>query len=154
MIRSADAADAEGILDCLRVAFEPYRESYTPLAFADTVLSAETIGQRLAEMTVLVAVDTRGAIVGTIGWSLVSADEGHIRGMAVRPDHLGKGVAQRLLDTVESALRRQGCIRITLDTTRPLERAIRFYEHNSYRSTGVVRDFYGMPLLEYVKTLR
>jgi GNAT superfamily N-acetyltransferase len=154
MIRSAGAADAAGILECLRLAFEPYRESYTPPAFADTVLSSETIEPRLAEMAVLVAVDAQGAIVGTVGWSLVSVDEGHIRGMAVRPDHLGKGVAQRLLETVECALRRHGCVRVTLDTTRPLTRAIHFYECNGYRSTGVVRDFFGMPIVEYAKALR
>jgi len=42
---------------------------------------------------------------------------------------------------------------VTLDTTRPLERAIRFYERCGYRATGVVRDFFGMPLFEYAKDL-
>ena len=42
---------------------------------------------------------------------------------------------------------------MTLDTTRPLECAIRFYERCGYRATGVVRDFFGMPLFEYAKDL-
>jgi len=33
-VRRAGPEDAEGILDCLRTAFEPYRQSYTPSAFA------------------------------------------------------------------------------------------------------------------------
>src|SRR6266542_73598 len=53
-IRKAGESDAAGILECLRSSFEPYRESYTPGGFADTVLSAETIGRRLAEMSVFV----------------------------------------------------------------------------------------------------
>jgi GNAT superfamily N-acetyltransferase len=153
-IRRAGLQDAEGILDCLRAAFEPYRESYTPPAFADTVLSAETIRQRMADMSLFVAVGPTGEIVGTVGGKVAGADEGHIRGMAVRPDHLGVGTGQGLLEAVETELRRRGCSRISLDTTEPLGRAVRFYERNGYRPSGVVRDFFGMRLLEYVKTLR
>lgn len=43
--------------------------------------------------------------------------------------------------------------RLTLDTTRPLERAIAFYERRGYRPTGIVGDFYGMELIEYEKML-
>lgn len=42
-IRKAVSGDESGILDCLRMAFEPYRSDYTPEAFRDTVLSPETI---------------------------------------------------------------------------------------------------------------
>jgi ribosomal protein S18 acetylase RimI-like enzyme len=42
---------------------------------------------------------------------------------------------------------------VTLDTTRPLQRAIRFYERHGYRQTGRVSDFYGMELIEYAKEL-
>src|SRR5262249_16302573 len=50
-------------------------------------------------------------------------------------------------------LRAGGCVRITLDTTAPLERAVAFYERNGFARTGRVRDFFGMPLHEYGKTL-
>jgi len=50
-------------------------------------------------------------------------------------------------------LRLSGCVRITLDTTEPLERAMRFYEKNGYRRSGRVSDFFEMPLIEYQKTL-
>ena len=66
-IRKATPDDAPGILECLRLAFEPYRESYTPLAFEDTVLSPSTIRHRLAGMSVFVAVSRSGEIAGTIG---------------------------------------------------------------------------------------
>lgn len=150
-IRRATAADAEGILDCLLAAFEPYRAQYTPAAFRDTVLSRETIHARLAAMTVLVAAE-HDAIVGTLAYSL-EGEEGHLRGMAVRPDRQGSDVAASLLSRAEADLRRRGCARITLDTTGPLLRAVRFYVKKGFAPTGRVTDFFGMPLHEYARRL-
>jgi GNAT superfamily N-acetyltransferase len=80
-----------------------------------------------------------------------SEGEGHLRGMAVRSEWHGAGAAQALLEHAESELRAQGCWRVTLDTTLPLERAMRFYEKNGYRRSGRVTDFFGMRLIEYEK---
>ena len=120
---------------------------------ADTVPDREGLLRRMAEMTVLVAEDAGGHVVGTIACKLVTEDEGHLRGMAVLPDWQGAGVAAELLSAVEEELRRRKCRRATLDTTAPLQRAIRFYERNGYRASGRVEDFYGMPLYEYAKAL-
>ena len=138
---------------CLRAAFELYRSQYTPQAFLDTVMTPDMLLQRLASMTVLVAVDTQGKIVGTIGGAVVSSSEGRLRGMAVPPEHHGRGIAQCLLDAMEKNLLAKGCARISLDTTEPLQRAMRFYEKNGFRRTGRVTDFFGMPLIEYAKHL-
>jgi ribosomal protein S18 acetylase RimI-like enzyme len=151
-IRSAAETDAARILRCLSLAFEPYRERYTPAGYADTVLEPATIRQRLAAMTVFVATGDSDAIVGTIGCA-AAAGVGHIRGMAVHPQSQGTGVAQQLLDVALAHLRAAGCSRVTLDTTEPLRRAIRFYERNGFRPTGVVSDFFGMPLFEYSMAL-
>ena len=152
-IRRATASDADGILDCLRCAFEPYRERYSPEGFLDTVLTPSTVHDRLASMAVLVAVTKPGETVGTVAWQVVGPEEGHLRGMAVLPAHAGTGVAEQLLTAAERALRDRGCIRVSLDTTEPLQRAIRFYEKHGYRPSGRVSDFFGMPLAEYVKEL-
>jgi len=153
-VRRATPADADGILGCLQAAFEPYRARYTPDAFSDTVLTAVTIQLRLATMAIFVAVTPVGEIVGTIGCGVVSPEEGHIRGMAVLPQWQGGGLAEQLLQAAESELRAQGCRRVTLDTTQPLERAMRFYEKHGYRRSGKVSDFFGMPLVEYAKPLQ
>ena len=152
-VRPAMTSDAQGIAECLGSAFEPYRHDYTTEAFGDTVPTATAVGQRLGEMSLFVAVDDTGEIVGTIGYKLVDGEEGHIRGMAVRPGQQGGPVAQQLLDTVEAELRRRQCWWISLDTTEPLRRAIAFYQKNGFRRTGRVSDFHGMPLFEYVKAL-
>lgn len=151
-IRRAGAADAGGVLSCLAEAFEPYRTAYSPAGFLDTVLDKRTILDRMRDMTVLVAITEHGQIAGTVGGATHDA-EGHLRGMAVRPSFAGTSVAKSLLDAIELELRSRACRRITLDTTEPLHRAMRFYERNGYRRTGVVRDFFGMPLIEYAKLL-
>jgi ribosomal protein S18 acetylase RimI-like enzyme len=150
-IRKAVLQDAEQILQCLSQAFAPYQGSYTAEAFVDTVLTGETIRQRFADMTVLAAVDPFGHVIGTIAYQVTVSGEGHVRGMAVCPEWQGSGVAQSLLENVESDLRKMHCKVITLDTTKPLRRAIRFYEKNGFRSTGEVSSFFGMELFAYRK---
>ncbi len=150
-IRKAIVEDAPAILACLAAAFERYRDRYTPGAFADTVLDSESVKNRLREMSVLVAIADE-KIVGTIGGQAHRA-EGHIRGMAVLPEWQGKGVASALLGAVENELLGNGCQCVTLDTTEPLMRAMRFYEKHGYRATGRVTNFFGMRLHEYSKLL-
>ena len=72
---------------------------------------------------------------------------------AVLPEALGSTTASRLLQAAERALLRAGCSRVTLDTTRPLQRAVAFYQRHGYRPTGRIRDFYGMPLFEHSKEI-
>ena len=151
IIRSALPRDAAGILRCLAAAFEPYRAAYTPEAFIDTTLTAESLAIRLRQMHVLVAVAPEG-IAGTIAGAL-HGNEGHLRGMAVLPHWHRSGVAAQLLVAIETWLQTNGCTRITLDTTLPLVTAMKFYEKNGYRKSGKVTDFFGMPLVEYVKEL-
>ena len=158
-IRNATEADSTLILECLRVAFDVYRSAYSPEAFADTVLTPAMLRQRLTSMCLFVAVSDAGEVVGTIGCSVVGASsadlvEGHLRGMAVLPAWQGSGVAVELLRSAETELRTRGCARISLDTTEPLGAAKRFYEKNGFRRSGKIRDFFGMPLFEYVKDLK
>jgi GNAT superfamily N-acetyltransferase len=148
----AKAEDSAAIEACLRVAFEAYRDRYTPGAYRDTVLTEEGVRRRIETMMVLVARAPSGIVVGTVGGS-VQGHEGHLRGMAVSPEWEGEGIAKRLLETIEGKLSRAGCDVISLHTTLPLSRAIAFYEHHGYRASGVVTDVFGMPLYEYRKRI-
>jgi ribosomal protein S18 acetylase RimI-like enzyme len=91
-------------------------------------------------------------IVGTIGCK-IDGREGHLRGMAVLPEWQGEGVALGLLRAAEGELQARGCDHVTLDTTEPLRRAVRFYEKHGFKATGRVSDFFGMKLFEYSKPL-
>src|SRR5215470_7332477 len=92
-VRRARPEDAASLLECLRAAFEPYREVYTPAAFEDTVLTPGTIGERLSAMAVFVATTAPGEVIGTVACHVIGEGEGHLRGMAVRPSWQGRGVA-------------------------------------------------------------
>ena len=153
-IRRATNDDSAGILECLASAFTPFRESYTPEGFLDTVLSSETLQQRLRDMDIFVAVRTNGSVIGTIACKVEHAGEGHLRGMAVSPESQGSRVAAELLARAEQELRNARCSTITLDTTEPLKRALRFYEKHGFQPTGRVGDFFGMPLFKYRKYIR
>jgi ribosomal protein S18 acetylase RimI-like enzyme len=150
-IRYATDNDAPGILACLQAAFAPYRDSYSADAYLDTVLTPESLQDRLILMPVFVAQTSSGQIVGTIACQAISHGEGHLRGMAVLPNYQGAGIAAQLLACAEAELSRQNCTRITLDTTAPLESAMCFYEKVGFRRSGKVTDFFGMPLFEYHK---
>ena len=153
-IRRATLDDADGVLRCLHSAFAAYEHHHTRAAFEDTTLTLESYLCRLREMMVFVAVDNSGCVVGTIACNVLGKGEGHLRGMAVVPECQARGIASQLLACAESELAQRNCLHITLDTTEPLERAMHFYERHGYRRSGKVGDFFGMPLIEFVKVLR
>lgn len=153
-IRRADLEDAAGIAECLSAAFAPYRDSYTPEAFRDTTPSVVGVQQRIRDMALLVATDSSGRIVGTIAYRVVTAGQrGHLRSMAVLPSWLGTGAAVGLIAAAEQELRGLGCQFVTLNTSRPLDRAGRFYAKCGYAATGTVGDYHGLPVFELAKTL-
>jgi GNAT superfamily N-acetyltransferase len=152
-VRPATPVDSAGVLGCLASAFEAYRDHYTAQAYLDTVLTPASLAERFASMAVFVAVDPAGEVVGTVAGQVLGAGEGHLRGMAVRPEWHGARVSQELLSAVERHLQEAGCSRVTLGTVECLERARRFYENNGYRLSGRAKDFFGMQLEEHVKQL-
>ena len=152
-VRRATRADAAAILRCLNEAFEPYRAFYTVAAFDDTVPGISGIEARLASMIVLVACDANNEIVGTVSAAVLNGSEGHLRGMAVRPQWQGTAAANQLMTEALTRLQNAGCREVTLDTTRPLQRAIRFYERHGFVHSGVVTNFFEMSLLRFSKGL-
>ena len=151
-VRTASMRDGDAIIACLRTAFEPYRTQYTADAFADTVVTPVALERRFQTMTVFVA-EAGEHVVGTLSSEVASNGLGHLRGMAVLPAWQGHGAALALLCAAERELAARGCVRVTLDTTLPLSRAIAFYVRNGYAPTSRVQDFFGMPLYEYAKDL-
>lgn len=151
-IRRAAPRDSQGILDCLRQAFEPYRRCYTDLAFDDTVLSPATLQRRQSEMQILVAVESANRVIGTVAYGVTDRD-GHVRGMAVLPEYQGRKIAAALLAQVEADLRGLNCVSVTLETTCPLRRAMHFYEKRGFSRTAKVFSFFGMELVGYRKDL-
>ena len=116
------------------------------------VLDDASLGTRMQSMHVLVAVSS-GEIIGTVAGGGPHSGKGHLRGMAVLPQYKGSGVSAELLSAIEAWLGMRGCTHVTLDTTQPLITAMRFYEKHGYSRSGRASDFFGMPLIEYVKQI-
>jgi len=154
LLRLAREEDAPGIAACLTAAFNRYRALYTPSGFTDTTLNPDTAIRRLTEMNVYVAVNKEDQIIGTVSWLRIKPEEGHLRGMAVSPEHQGGGLADRLLDRVETDIREAGCRIVSLHTMDFLKRSMRFYEKRGYQRTGKTTDFFGQPAHEFIKNLK
>jgi ribosomal protein S18 acetylase RimI-like enzyme len=67
---------------------------------------------------------------------------GRLYSMAVRPSYRGGGLARRLLDAVEDAARKQGCVSIRLEVAPKNKRALRIYETRGYRLFRQLEDYY------------
>jgi GNAT superfamily N-acetyltransferase len=152
-IRRANESDVPGILECLHSAFEEYRSRYTPSAFVATVLTERMAHRRLRTMTVWVAVGPGHRVLGTVASKLVSPGHAHLRGMAVLPGHQGKRIATVLLAAAIRHARSARAVRVTLETTEPLQRASRFYLHHGFRRTGHHRRWGGMKLIGFEQLL-
>jgi ribosomal protein S18 acetylase RimI-like enzyme len=102
-IPRATADDAEAISSLLLEAFQSVRSRYTKGAFEYTTPPAEVIRQRFPEGPIWVALEG-DSIVGTVS-GLPEPDRFYIRSMAVKPDAQGRGIGQRLLETLEEYAR-------------------------------------------------
>lgn len=129
-IRLAVPEESSGISSLLLAAFEPYRAGYTSDAFEYTTPKADVIEPRFAEGPIWLAVDGNDAI-GTVS-GLPEGDRFYIRSMAVSPSAQGRGVGQRLLDTLEKYAREQGFAKLYLYTTFVLPAARPMYEKNGF----------------------
>jgi ribosomal protein S18 acetylase RimI-like enzyme len=152
IVRRAHLVDLQAIVDCLAIAFETHRNEYSIGAYRRTVLQEDAVCKRLETMNVFVATTSDGEVVGTLS-AAIANEEGQLRGMAVKPEWQGRGVARKLMSVIEKDLANAGCRKITLGTTTPLRKAIRLYESLGYVQSGAPEDFDGMPLYNYVKLL-
>jgi GNAT superfamily N-acetyltransferase len=152
-IRPAGPGDEETIARLLLEAFEPFREQYSPGGFADTTAGPDIIRERFSEWKILLAFDGDAAI-GTVS-GLPEGDRVYIRSMAVIPTAQGRGVGQRLLETLEAYARRAGFEKLYLYTTFVLPAAQPLYEKNGFyvvRET-LPEEWYDMGGVEMEKKL-
>jgi len=71
-------------------------------------------------------------VVGCIALRRLATGSGEIKRLYVRPTHRGRGIADLLLDALESGARERGLCELYLDTHDGLLAAIRFYERRGY----------------------
>jgi len=94
-----------------------------------------------------------GDLVACAGWRRHD-DDAELKRMYTAPAARGRGVARRMLATVEESARAAGCKRVILETGDLQPEAIALYESNGYRRIadfGYYRDEEGV--LSYALTL-
>jgi putative acetyltransferase len=152
-IREATPGDAEAVAAVLAAAFREFEPLYTPGAFRATVLSADEVRRRLAEGRTWLA-EYGHSVVGTVS-AVGRGDALYVRSMAVSPNARGRGVASRLLATIEAFALAHGFRRLELSTTPFLRAAITLYERAGFRFGGDgPRDLSGTRLLAMTKELQ
>ncbi len=67
---------------------------------------------------------------------------GRFYSMAVAPTSRGTGLARRLMDAVEDAARKEGCVSLRLEVSRSNSRARALYEKSGYRLFRELDDYY------------
>jgi putative acetyltransferase len=90
-------------------------------------------GLRLPDMTFYSAWEGDD-LLGCVALKQLSRNHGEIKSMRTHPNHLRKGIAQRLLAHLIGAARERGYGRVSLETGAGLayEAAIAFYERNGF----------------------
>lgn len=75
----------------------------------------------------LVAVDGKRVVGSVIGG--FDGRRGLMYHLAVAPSHRGDSLGRRLMEELESRLRRKGCLKCYLLVTKDNQNAVDFYEH-------------------------
>jgi GNAT superfamily N-acetyltransferase len=152
-IRRATAADAEDIAQVLRQSFVEFEPLYTPEGLAATTPDEQQVRRRMDEGPVWVAL-WGDRIAGTAA-AVPKGEKGlYVRGIAVVPSARGRGIAESLLNEVETFAKSSGCPRLFLTTTPFLSSAIRLYERCGFlRIPDGADDLFGTPLLTMAKDL-
>lgn len=147
------AIDAPEIADVLRQSFREFEALYTPEGFAATTPDPAHVGQRMQEGPAWIAF-CENRVAGTASAVLKGEKGLYVRGVAVVPSVRGQGIAESLMNQVESFARQNGCRRLFLTTTPFLTAAIRLYERLGFmRVPNGTADLYGTPLIKMQKDL-
>lgn len=152
-IRRAVAVDAPEIAEVLRQSFREFEALYTPKGFAATTPDPAQVQQRMQEGPAWIAL-CEDRVVGTASAVLKGGKGLYVRGVAVVPLVRGQGIAESLMNEVESFARQNGCGRMFLTTTPFLTAAIRLYERLGFmRVPNGIADLFGTPLIKMQKDL-
>jgi GNAT superfamily N-acetyltransferase len=137
-VREAGRGQHTEIRRLLRAAYADYAATVAAEVFP--VYLADLLDLTADGATVLVALDG-DTVAGTARVHLrptgvgLPADAAYVRGVAVRPDRAGGGIARALMASCADRARAAGATSLYLHTAPFMIRAIRLYEGLGYRRT-------------------
>lgn len=152
--RKAKTHEIYQIYYVLLKAFEPYKKNYTDGAFQATTLSPLVIYNRLlGKKYDVFVILTNNIIVGTVSITRKDQDDLYIRSMAVHPDYQKRGIGFFIIKKIIEIAEKYNIKIISLDTSKPLKKAIKFYKKAGFEFSGLKQDFYGVKIYEMIKKL-
>jgi len=83
-------------------------------------------------------------LLGYVGSQTVM-EESDMMNLAVHPDYRRRGVAQKLIEALEAALRERGSKALTLEVRASNEPAIALYEKLGFQQVGLRKSYYRNP---------
>ena len=154
IIRPANIFDAKNIHHILSEAFKPYKEFYTKEAYNNTVISTDKIIKRInnPDFYIIVAL-IEDKIVGTTTIYNENHNCLHILTMAVDPQFQKKGIGYNLLSYIHNIAREKKFQQISLESYKPLKKAIALYEKYGFKKTTKKRHYHGIEIFEMIKIL-
>ena len=93
---------------------------------------------------VFLTAESAEGVVGYVGMMYV-LDEGYISNVAVRPDRRRQGIADALLDALETRARALMLSFLTLEVRAGNAPAVSLYEKHGYRVVGRRKNYYEKP---------
>jgi ribosomal-protein-alanine N-acetyltransferase len=123
----------EDIGDICRIEQEAFPTPWTAGAFRN-----ELTNNQFARYLVM---ELGGEIVGYGGMWLIM-EEAHVTNIAVRADHRGKKLGERLVREMQRIAYDQGAVRMTLEVRVSNYIARRLYQKLGFRSIGLRRGYY------------
>ena len=152
IFKRAEIKEIYDIYQVLLKSFKPYVKFYTKKSFYATVLSVEKIKDRIIKNEYDVYVVKAGSnIVGTVSLKILDFSSLYIRSMAVLPDMQRSGIGRFILENINYIARDSKIEKLVLESSRPLQNALNFYEKYGFKKTGFTRDFYGVQVYEMIK---
>ena len=128
-IRRADLGDADGLAECIDVAYAEFTDRITDLPPMSDDCAAEIAGNQ---------VWLADADAGIVGALVLSPRDGFmmLANVAVRPDARGAGLGRRLLQLAEAEAADQGYAQMRLNTHAGLKETIGIYLRNGWSEIG------------------
>jgi len=153
VLRRAKINEEYDIYDILIEAFEPYKKDFTLKGYKAAILNPDEFKKRIIENIFMVFVITLNKrIIGTVS-ILHKTDSFYIRSMAVHPDYQNKGIGFFILENISNFAKKEKIKKLSLESFKPLFKAVRFYEKYGFKKTGIIKDLCGNEIFEMIKEL-
>jgi putative acetyltransferase len=117
---------------------------------AESVYALDIASLQHPSVLFAVARDTAGAALGC-GAIVVKPEYGEVKRMYVRPQARGRGLARRLIETLEGKAAEQGCRTFMLETGPTQAEALILYERLGYQVRGPFGDYRTDPLSVFMQ---